>query len=246
MDGWTRGEAVQGQDIWYRGAFAGNWFWAGGFTDQDPHDLPEVAPDPAPPAYTFLAFDPVVTEVIPCAPENYESGQGGTRFPIDQTEVILHDYGTYQQDTYEGTVSWFQNSAAFTSAHFVVSRGHRTQMVSLEDRAFHAGADGNWFIGIEVDPVVGQPVGTEGRQETIDSVNLLLDALRAYYAVDTFVYHRHSEFMLTSCGDDIHFEDYPQDVIIDPPPPCDDPLDPALFPVMWALFDELGKAFGED
>lgn len=245
FDGWTYGEDVDQNDVWFHGAFSGNWFWSGGFTDTGTHDLPEIDPDPAPPAYSFEAFDPVVTEVIPCAPENYESGQGGTRFPQDQTDVVLHDYGTHGQDTYEGTVSWFQNPAAFTSAHFVVSGGHITQMVSLDDRAFHAGADGNWFIGIELDPVVGQPDGTPNRQETIDSANALLDALRAFYEVDTLVYHRHSEFMSTSCGDDIHFEDYPQDVIIDPPP-CDDPLDPALFPVMWALFDELGKAFGED
>jgi hypothetical protein len=71
--------------------------------------------------------------------------------------------------------------------------------------------------------VVGQPVGTPGRQETIDSVNLLLDALRAYYVVDTFAYHRHSEFMSTSCGDDIHFEDYPQGIVIDPCEGCECP-----------------------
>ena len=229
MNGWAHGEAVQGQDVWFRGAYAGNWFWAGGFTDQGTHDLPEVAPEPAPPAYTFEAFDPVVTEVVPCAPENYESGQDGERFPTDQTEVVLHDFGTDGQDTYSGTVAWFQNPAASTSAHFVVSGGHRTQMVSLSDRAFHAGADGNWFIGIEVDPVVGQVVGTPNRQETIDSVNLLLDALRAYYAVDTFVYHRHSEFMSTSCGDDIDFEDYPQDgIIIDPCEGCECPECPEV------------------
>jgi murein DD-endopeptidase MepM/ murein hydrolase activator NlpD len=246
FDGWTYGEDVDQNDVWFHGAFSGNWFWSGGFTDTGTHDLPEIDPEPAPPAYSFEAFDPVVTEVVPCAPTNYESGQGGTRFPTDQTDVVLHDYGTYNQDTYEGTVSWFQNGDAFTSAHFVVSWEHRTQMVSLEDRAFHAGADGNWHIGIEIDPVVGQPVGTPGRQETIDSVNLLLDALRAYYTVDTFVYHRHSEFMQTSCGDDIHFEDYPQGIVIDPPPPGEGPLDPALFPVLWSVKGELDRAFTEE
>jgi hypothetical protein len=241
---WAHGESVQGQDVWFQGAYAGNWFWAGGFIDQGTHDLPEMGtPEPAPPQYTFEAFSPVVTEVVPCAPTNYEAGQNGERFPLEQSDVVLHDYGTYNQDTYQGTVAWFQNPSAFTSAHFVVSGGHRTQMVSLNDRAFHAGADGNWFVGIEIDPVVGQPVGTPNRQETIDSVNLLLDALRAHYGKDTFVYHRHSEFMQTSCGDDIHFEDYPQGVIIDPPPPSG-PLDPAEYPVLWSVKGELDSAFG--
>jgi hypothetical protein len=155
--------------------------------------------------------------------------------------VVLHDYGTYNQDTYQGTVAWFQNPSAFTSAHFVVSGGHRTQMVSLNDRAFHAGADGNWFVGIEIDPVVGQPVGTPNRQETIDSVNLLLDALRAHYGKDTFVYHHHSDFMQTSCGDDIHFADYPQGGVTPPP---SGPLDPAEYPVLWSVKGELDSAFG--
>jgi hypothetical protein len=212
FNGWVHGENVQGNTVWFRGAFSGDWFWSGGFTDTGTHDLEDLNESPPPPAYTFEAFSSVVTEVIPCATVNYESGANGTRFPADQTDVVLHDYGTYNTDTYDGTVSWFQNPNAFTSAHFVVSRGHRTQMVSLADRAFHAGADGNWHVGIEIDPVVGQPDGTEGKQETIDSVNLLLDELRDYYGLETFVYHRHSEFMSTSCGDDIHFSDYPQGV----------------------------------
>lgn len=244
---WTHGEEVQGQDVWFQGAYSGNWFWAGGFTDQGTHDLPEVTePEPAPPAYTFEAFDDVVTEVIPCAPENYESGQDGARFPKDQTEVVLHDYGTDGQDTYEGTVAWFQNPAAFTSSHFVVSGEHITQMVSLDDRAFHAGADGNWFVGIEIDPAAGRPAGDPLRDSTIASVNALLDALRAHYEVDEFVYHHHSDFMQTSCGDDVHFEDYPQGGIIIDPPPDDGTLDPALFPVLWSIKGELDRAFGED
>jgi hypothetical protein len=241
--GWAHGEEVEGQDIWYQGAHSGDWFWSGGFTEQDPHDLPEVDAEPAPPAYTFEAFDPVVTEVIPCNAANYESGQNGERFPLDQTDVVLHDYGSFNEDTYDGTIAWFQNAAASTSSHFVVSRGHRTQMVSLADRAWHAGALGNDYIGIEIDPVVGQPVGTEGRQETIDSVNLLLDALRAHYGKEVFVYHRHSDFYQTECGDDIHYEDYPQgDIIIDPPVGV---LDPALFPELWSIKGELDRAFGE-
>jgi hypothetical protein len=246
MSGWAHGENVQGQDVWFQGAYAGNWFWAGGFTDQDTHDLPEVDAAPAPPAYSFEAFDPVVTEVVPCAPENYESGAGGTRFPTDQTEVVLHDYGTDGTDTYEGTVAWFQNPAAFTSAHFVVSGSHITQMVSLADRAFHAGADGNWFVGIEIDPAAGRPAGDPLRDQTIDSVNALLDALRAYYAVDTFVYHHHSDFMQTSCGDDIDFADYPQGGVIEPPPTGDGTLDPAGYPVLWSVKGELERAFGEE
>jgi len=117
-------------------------------------------------------------------------------------------------------------------------------MVSLADRAFHGGPDANWHVGIEIDPVVGQPDGTPGKAETIASVNAALDALREYYGIETFVYRHHNEFVQTSCGDDIHFEDYPQGIVIDPPPPGG-VLDPAEYPHLFALQEELDRAFGE-
>jgi murein DD-endopeptidase MepM/ murein hydrolase activator NlpD len=226
MDGWTHGENVQGSDVWYRLSPDAGWAWAGGFTTSDTAGLTELVDVPVPtPPYLFDAFDPVVTEVKPAAVGNFEDGAGGERFPAEQTDVVLHDFGTDGQDTYQGTVSWFQNPASFTSAHFVVSGGHITQMVSLADRAFHAGADGNWFVGIEIDPVVGQSDGTPNKAETLASANLLLAALRRHYSREELTYHRHSEFMQTSCGDDIHFEDYPQQ---DEPacPDCPDCPDP--------------------
>lgn len=44
FDGWIRGEAVQGNDIWYRGAFSGLFFWSGGFTKSDTSGLPDINP----------------------------------------------------------------------------------------------------------------------------------------------------------------------------------------------------------
>lgn len=31
FDGWTHGEYVSGNDIWFRGLYSGDWFWSGGF-----------------------------------------------------------------------------------------------------------------------------------------------------------------------------------------------------------------------
>jgi len=43
FDGWARGQKVtQGgvtSDVWYRGAFSGDWFWAGNFTTQSTRGL---------------------------------------------------------------------------------------------------------------------------------------------------------------------------------------------------------------
>ena len=42
FDGWINGENVQGQPVWFRGSVSGDWFWAGGFTDQGTHDLADL------------------------------------------------------------------------------------------------------------------------------------------------------------------------------------------------------------
>lgn len=65
--------------------------------------------------------------------------------------IVIHD----TEGSYDGTVSWFQDPKAYTSAHYVVrSRdGAVTQMVRTGDLAWHAG---NWnmnmrSVGIELE-----------------------------------------------------------------------------------------------
>lgn len=57
FDGWKHGERVndgiKDTDIWFRGDFSKNWFWAGGFTSQSTEGLADLnpatpAPEPAP------------------------------------------------------------------------------------------------------------------------------------------------------------------------------------------------------
>lgn len=71
--------------------------------------------------------------------------------------VVVHTV----QGSYSGCISWFQNSSASVSAHYVVrsSDGEITQMVYEEDVAWHAG---NWdynlaSVGIEHEGYVEEP-----------------------------------------------------------------------------------------
>lgn len=50
MDGWITGQDVEGNNVWFRGAFSGDYFWSGGFTDTGTHDLTDLNADPPPPA----------------------------------------------------------------------------------------------------------------------------------------------------------------------------------------------------
>lgn len=42
FDGYKFGEAVNGNDVWFRGAFNHNWFWSGGFTNRSTDGLPRL------------------------------------------------------------------------------------------------------------------------------------------------------------------------------------------------------------
>jgi hypothetical protein len=42
FDGWIRGESVEGNNVWFRGAYSGLWSWSGGFTDTGTHDLQDL------------------------------------------------------------------------------------------------------------------------------------------------------------------------------------------------------------
>jgi MYXO-CTERM domain-containing protein len=80
-----------------------------------------------------------------------------SRTGSDIRYVIVHTV----QGSYSGCISWFQNSAAQVSAHYVIrsSDGQITQMVWEEDVAWHAG---NWdynltSIGLEHEGYVESP-----------------------------------------------------------------------------------------
>lgn len=82
---------------------------------------------------------------------------GASRTAADVDVVVIHT----AQGSYAGTISWFQNSAANVSAHYVVRRsdGDVTQMLRHEDIGWHAG---NWSynersIGIEHEGFINDP-----------------------------------------------------------------------------------------
>ena len=49
FNGWIHGEDPygNGNDVWFRGALSGNWFYSGAFTDAGTHDLEDLNPVPA-------------------------------------------------------------------------------------------------------------------------------------------------------------------------------------------------------
>jgi N-acetyl-anhydromuramyl-L-alanine amidase AmpD len=94
----------------------------------------------------------LVSAFVPASSSNYTNA---SRSSIET--IVIHTV----QGSYSGCISWFQNSAASASAHYVVrsSDGEITQMVDEQDVAWHAG---HWdtnqnSIGIEHEGYVDQP-----------------------------------------------------------------------------------------
>ncbi|HJN72339.1 MAG TPA: N-acetylmuramoyl-L-alanine amidase [Myxococcota bacterium] len=104
---------------------------------------------PAPPADYAGAY-----QFVAASSSNYTNS---SRSSSDIRYIVIHTV----QGSYSGCISWFQNSAASVSAHYVVrsSDGQVTQMVWEEDTAWHAG---NWSynqasVGIEHEGYVDAP-----------------------------------------------------------------------------------------
>lgn len=231
--GFVRGESVDGNNVWFVGRHTGGYTWSGAYTNTGVAGLPDLtsAPDkptvptnPKPPVvedkpYTFAkAFDFV--DVKPAAPGNFAYKD----IPPHPEGIVLHDFGTPGKDTYQSVINTFQKKGTEVSAHFVFSQDKVTQVVALEDRAYHA-KTGNSLWGFELDPAyVNDPV-------QIANVRKVIKLLEEREGRKLSL-HLHPEFVSTQCGDDIDLSLYRDDEQDedDTPPVVEPPITPPINP----------------
>lgn len=118
---------------------------------RQPLDLGLRDPGLPPPA----ACDyPGCAQYVQAHSSNYTNASRG---PGDIDVVVIHTV----QGSYSGCISWFQNSSANVSAHYVVrsSDGAVTQMLEEADVGWHAGNSSyNWrSVGIEHEGYISEP-----------------------------------------------------------------------------------------
>lgn len=107
FDGWIRGQAVEGNDVWFRGAYSGLWFWSGGFTDKGTHDLADLN--------------------VTVAPNQRVAGQYGAKARLDPSTnepavedkyIKAGDVGTFNGwingQNVEGNPVWFRGAFSGT------------------------------------------------------------------------------------------------------------------------------------
>lgn len=194
-------------DVWYKLA-EDQFAWAGGFTSQSLDGLKLVTvtiPDTQYPAekYTFEADFPALTSrVAPADWSNFENqysqpdSSKRVGFPAEQNFFVGHQWGepgAYSLPSVINTAQTRHLSSGKMSPHFVVDGNEVVQVVSLKDRAYHASAGGNDYVGIEIDPLMTPAV--------IANVKKLRKALKDKYGHDLGIkYHKDLPGAATSCG----------------------------------------------
>jgi len=200
-----------GNRIWFVGGISGGYMHSSGFTDQSVGGLPQleapadVSPVVPKPVYNFVQ-DFVWMEKIPANLTNIELDRG----PLKENPTVIHQMGTPGVDTIGSTINEFQRENAFKSSHIAVSKGRAVQMVALKDRAYHAGAVGNGYVGIETDPYQDA--------ETIATVKRVLVDLKALGYSTALIRHKDVPGNNTSCGTLIDLTKYSiADPVVPPP-----------------------------
>lgn len=179
-----------------------------------PTPAPVVTPKPVEPPVEPPVMVPAlvaelacVTEVVPAHPDNYQVGN----FPEKPTNAVPHQFGA-KGSTLAGVKAWFsmsladrrksQPNAGYSSAHFAVEDNSIVQHVSLKNRAYHAGKNGNNWIGIETSP--------NQSAKTIASVRKLIRELNDYYGYELVIGPLHKDIPenSTECGTLINLADY--------------------------------------
>jgi hypothetical protein len=251
---WQKGQAVtQGgitTDLWYVNAEQTQFSWSGGYTTQDKAGLVELPAVPIPPSqwptvpYAFEKAGAFVTRVAAAHWSNFENQYSVPNpsdrrgFPALPTSVVDHQWGAPGAYQISSVINTFQavhnNTEDRVSAHFVVNADEIVQMVSLADRAYHAGSGGNDYVGIEIDPFISE-TGVDGalteRAEKIIAnvreVLLFLGERNADVALVNLL-HRNIPGAATSCGQYIEpilsLIDVQDELTPEPPePPNPDP-----------------------
>lgn len=213
VNAYVDGAEVSGSKLWFE-IQGGGYVHVSGLKDGSTTGLlKREAPAEAPHEDGEYSFTPDF-DFVEYAPANTWNMQDGN-FPTDPAKIVIHQFDEKdKRPSLDGVISWFQTPRKDkpSSAHFAVSGDRIVQLVSLKDRAQHAGPVGNDYIGIEVDP--------QEDPKTVASVKKLISALNHRYGkVFAYTKHRDVPENSTECGKDINLNLYK----VDPAPKPEKP-----------------------
>lgn len=147
FNGWIRGETVNGNNIWFRGAHSGNWFWSGGFTSQSTAGLEDLNPkeaptQPAQPVKPFTYKKPNITNIVAAdipkwikfenVPDNEMNGNTEETWNKSLYEYYNNKYGQdYQYEPVEVHAHWWDDPSKKPQHDGVVQYLKNTEGVTV-------------------------------------------------------------------------------------------------------------------
>lgn len=194
-------------DLWYKDSLG--YAWAGVFTEQSTNGLVEfklnITPEPAPETpkpvksvYTFEKSIPCVTEVVPAGRGNFEEGN----FPDKPKGIFLHQFiaGVQRFDAHlDSVVNEFLREGIEKSSNLVIEKKKITQMVKYGHRSYHAGKNGNDWLGFET-------YGGQDEETKASVAKAIYETEKLYgYKMEL---KTHNSVMATQCGDEVDLLEY--------------------------------------
>jgi hypothetical protein len=220
-----------------------------------PPDTRPPLPDPAqPPAIYDFALDfetvnGIRVEKVPANITNVEIGN----FPDDPDTGVCHWWNDMEHaPSFDSVLAEFQRFQAYKSAFFVVQEDRIAQMVSLKDRAYHAGKGGNNWYGVEISPFAVER-GADGQytaralriQANVRELWRLIKARRNRTEL-RLILHKQVPGAATACSDLDIATLTPAPPVVVPPvePPVEPPVIPSVIPGLDDTIRDLVRFYG--
>ena len=229
FDGWTHGEKVDGNDVWFRG-ISGNWFWSGGFKEGPLTDglplVPSAPVDPNPPVVVPVDPNnpkglPTYTPVYPgakiglVAPLTLPRGEKGIPpQPVENKIDLVQEHHT---GVLEDQLGWFStdNSRGSCPNWFIRPNGDVFELIRPGKKPALAGPEWNWrSLGWEIQSVdTGDWHGTPEQFEAVAQLlawihsydGKILDGTPVTFPLDREHFKAHRELVATLCPGDWWF-----------------------------------------
>lgn len=270
FDGWTRGQAVNGEDRWLRGAYSGAWFWLGGLSPRTVDGLAEInagtTPPPRPAAPGAVTRKPVYPGAKTgwTVPLGYRweasSWVPETRKPstVINRLIVHHETATTSQVEYFKT--WNERESCPT---WEVERdGSVNEMIDPRLKPASTGSANEYSVAIETTNTSGAPSWgiSDASHEAIAQIAVWLSKQSSIGGVPVdikldrqhIIGHNEAGVNATSCpGPSMDLDRIvkrAQELAAAKPDPDPDPKPPILTPEaagFWQwLFEQLKKWFG--
>ena len=183
FDAYARGQAVEGNDVWFRGAINGNWFWSGGFTSTSTDgltlivDLPDE-PDEVTPIdkdnprglKEYTPFFPLAKKGLTAPLGDGSRATKGTP-PVPVPVVKIDRYIVHHTATTADQLDYFsyKNDRSVCPTFYLRTDGTVFELIRPGMKPAATGAEWNYrSIATETQNKKGAP-GWEGTDEQIEA-----------------------------------------------------------------------------